>query len=427
MKILVVGKGGREHAIVWKLAQSDKVDKIYAAPGNVGMAKQAEIVQLEVDDLDGLASFAAENKIDLTVVGPELPLTLGIVDIFESKGLRIFGPNQEAAEIEGSKAFAKDFMQKHHIPTARFKVFESHFEALDFVRTAGFPLVIKADGLAAGKGAVIVNNPDEAKATVENIMVERVFGEAGSRLVVEDYLDGEEVTVMAFTDGERVAPMISAQDHKRIGDGDTGPNTGGMGAYAPTRIVTDNLMKQITEEILEPTVSGLAAMGRIYTGVLYTGLIITDRGPKVLEYNCRFGDPETQVVLPLLESDLVEIFSDIIEGYLDINAIKWKDASSVCVVLASRGYPTSAEKDMPIEGLENCKSDNCIIFHAGTARKNGRFVTAGGRVIGVTAVDSSMRDALQRAYKTVDQINFDGMQFRRDIGRRIAQASNSYL
>ncbi|UCE65883.1 MAG: phosphoribosylamine--glycine ligase [Candidatus Zixiibacteriota bacterium] len=427
MKILVVGKGGREHAIVWKLAQSDKVDKIYAAPGNVGMAEQAEIVPIEAEDLDGLANFAEKNKIDLTVVGPELPLTLGIVDIFESKGLRIFGPNKEAAEIEGSKAFAKVFMQKHHIPTARFKVFESHFEALDFVRTAGFPLVIKADGLAAGKGAVIVNNPDEAKATVENIMVERVFGEAGSRLVVEDFLVGEEVTVMAFTDGERVAPMISAQDHKRIGDGNTGPNTGGMGAYAPTNIVTESLMKQITEEILEPTINGLAAMGRIYTGVLYTGLIITDRGPKVLEYNCRFGDPETQVVLPLLESDLVEIFSDIIEGYLDINGIKWREAFSACVVLASRGYPASSEKGVPIEGLENCKSDSCVVFHAGTARKDDKYVTAGGRVIGVTAVNTTMKGALVRVYEGVDKIAFDGMQFRRDIGRRAGSVSTNYL
>jgi phosphoribosylamine--glycine ligase len=378
MKILVVGKGGREHAIVWKLAQSDKVDKIYAAPGNVGIAEQAEIVPIEGEDLHGLAAFAEKNGIDLTVVGPELPLTLGIVDIFENKGLPIFGPNKEAAEIEGSKAFAKSFMQKHHIPTARFKVFDSHFEALDFVKTAGFPLVIKADGLAAGKGAVIVNNPDEAKTAVENIMVERVFGEAGSRLVVEDFMVGEEVTVMAFTDGERVVPMVSAQDHKRIGDGDTGPNTGGMGAYAPTNIITENLMKQITEEILEPTINGLKAMGRIYTGVLYIGLIITDRGPKVLEYNCRFGDPETQVVLPLLESDLVQVFSDIIDGYLDVEEVKWKDASCVCVVLASRGYPASSEKDVVIEGLESCKSDSCVVFHAGTASKNGKIVTAGG-------------------------------------------------
>jgi phosphoribosylamine--glycine ligase len=400
---------------------------LYAAPGNVGIAEQAEIVPIEGEDLHGLAAFAEKNAIDLTVVGPELPLTLGIVDIFENKGLRIFGPNKEAAEIEGSKAFAKSFMQKHHIPTARFKVFDSHFEALDFVKTAGFPLVIKADGLAAGKGAVIVNNPDEAKTAVENIMVERVFGEAGSRLVVEDFMVGEEVTVMAFTDGERVVPMVSAQDHKRIGDGDTGPNTGGMGAYAPTNIITENLMKQITEEILEPTINGLKAMGRIYTGVLYIGLIITDRGPKVLEYNCRFGDPETQVVLPLLESDLVQVFSDIIDGYLDVEEVKWKDASCVCVVLASRGYPASSEKDMVIEGLENCKSGSCVVFHAGTASKNGKIVTAGGRVVGVTAVDSSMRGALNRAYDSVGKISFEGMQYRRDIGRKAENISKSYL
>ena len=356
-----------------------------------------------------------------------MPLTLGIVDIFENKGLRIFGPNKEAAEIEGSKAFAKSFMQKHHIPTARFKVFDSHFEALDFVKTAGFPLVIKADGLAAGKGAVIVNNPEEAKQTVENIMVERVFGEAGSKLVVEDFLVGEEVTVMAFTDGERVAPMISAQDHKRIGDGDTGPNTGGMGAYAPTNIVSEGMMKQIKEEILEPTISGLASMGRIYTGVLYTGLIITDRGPKVLEYNCRFGDPETQVVLPLLDSDLVQVFSDIIDGYLDVEEVKWKDASCVCVVMASKGYPASVEKDMVIEGLDNCKSDSCVVFHAGTTKKDGKIVTAGGRVVGITAVDSSMKGALKRAYESVGKISFEGMQFRHDIGRKADNFSKSYL
>lgn len=427
MKILVVGKGGREHAMVWKLAQSDKVDKLFVAPGNAGIGNLAETVQIDVEDLHGLAQFVEKNKIDLTVVGPELPLTLGIVDIFENKGLRIFGPNKEAAEIEGSKAFAKDFMQKHHIPTARFKVFDSHFEALDFVKTSSYPLVIKADGLAAGKGAVIVQNPEEAKKTVENIMVERVFGEAGSRLVVEEFLRGEEVTVMAFTDGVHVAPMVSAQDHKRIGDGDTGPNTGGMGAYAPTRIVSESLLKQITEEILEPTIRGLADMGRKYTGVLYTGLMITDRGAKVLEYNCRFGDPETQVVLPLLDSDLVQIFSDISDGFLDVNDIKWKDASSVCVVLASKGYPITAEKGILIEGLDRCKSDSCILFHAGTALSEKKYVTGGGRVLGVVAIDNTVENALKKVYKTVDKISFDGMQFRRDIGKKSGIVSKNYF
>jgi len=427
MKILVVGSGGREHALVWKLSQSPQAEKIYVAPGNAGIAVLAETVPIPMDDLKSLADFAEGKKIDLTVVGPELPLTLGIVDVFEQRGLRIFGPNKEAAEIEGSKAFAKNFMEKYHIPTARFKVFTSHLEAIDFARSASFPLVIKADGLAAGKGTVVVGNPDEAKDKIEEIMVERIFGEAGSKLLIEEFLVGEEVTVMAFTDGERVIPMLSAQDHKRIGEGDTGMNTGGMGAYAPTNIVSQKMIKQITEEVLEPTVRGLAEQGRKYMGVLYTGLIITDRGPKVLEYNCRFGDPETQVVLPLLESDLVEIFLDISDGFLSIDEIKWKDSYAVCVILASKGYPVSSEKGVVIDGLKGLGSDKCVVFHSGTARSGDRLITAGGRVLGVTAVDNTLKEALTLVYETVGKIHFEGMQFRRDIGWRAGKVDTSYF
>ncbi len=427
MRILVVGKGGREHALAWKLSQSRDVDKIFVAPGNAGTGQLAQNVPVDEKDLDGLADFAEKNKIGLTVVGPELPLTMGIVDVFEEKGLKIFGPNKEAAEIEGSKAFAKNFMDKHHIPTARFKVFDSHLEAIDFSSSAVFPLVIKADGLAAGKGTVIVNNGDEAKARIEEIMVERVFGEAGSRLLVEEFMEGEEVTVMALTDGERVIPMMSSQDHKRIGEGDTGLNTGGMGAYAPTTIINEKMMKQISDEILEPTVRGLAQQGRKYTGVLYTGLIITERGPKVLEYNCRFGDPETQAVLPLLQSDLAQMFSDIADGYLNTDEIVWKDAYAVCVVLASRGYPVSSEKGTVINGLEDIVNDDCILFHAGTALSDGRYVTNGGRVLGVTSVGRTLNEALAGAYDSIGKISFDGMQYRRDIGWRSGRVDRSYF
>ncbi len=424
---MVVGKGGREHALVWKLSQSRGVEKIYCAPGNVGISQIAETVSIPLEELSALADFASEKKIDLTVVGPELPLTMGIVDVFEKKGLRIFGPDKAAAEIEGSKAFAKDFMQRHHIPTASFRIFSEAPDALDFVSSASFPVVIKADGLAAGKGVVIANSAGEAKTAVDNFMVEKVFGQAGERLVIEELLEGEEVTVMALTDGERVIPMVSAQDHKRIFDSGKGPNTGGMGAYAPTHVISEKMMKRISEEILEPTIKGLAEMGRLYKGVLYTGLIVTDRGPKVLEYNCRFGDPETQAVLPLLESDLVEIFLDIADGYLNIDEIKWKDQSCVCVVLASKGYPGKVEKGDVIDGLQNVNGKDCMIFHAGTARRDGKIVTNGGRVLGVTAADHTLKGAISKVYDAVSLINFDGMQYRHDIGMRAVKIDSSYF
>jgi phosphoribosylamine---glycine ligase len=418
MKILVVGKGGREHAICWKLSRSKGVKKIFAAPGNAGIGTIAECVNIAFDDLKGLGDFAQNQGIDLTVVGPELPLTLGIVDEFENRGLKIFGPSQNASAIEGSKAFAKEFMQKYHIPTASFKIFSEHFDALDFVKGAGYPLVIKADGLAAGKGAFICNNVEEACGTVEKVMVQKVFGSAGLKLVVEEFLQGEEVTVMAFTDGKNVVPMLSSQDHKRIFDGDKGPNTGGMGAYAPTSIIDSKVMSIVKDEILEPTIAGLASEGRTFKGVLYVGLMLTARGVKVLEYNCRFGDPETQAVLPLLDSDLAEIFINITEGYLHIDEIKWADKSACSVVISSGGYPENYQIGKVIKGLNQITPDDGIVFHAGTKLAGNDFVTNGGRVLSVTGFGNSIKEATKSAYRCIDKINFDQMYYRKDIGGR---------
>ena len=427
MKILVVGGGGREHAIAWKLSQSPLVKKIYACPGNAGIASLGDCIEISAEDIKGLADFAEKNLIDLTVVGPEQPLILGIVDEFEKRKLKIFGPKKEAALIEGSKGFAKEFMKRYHIPTASFKIFEQKDEAIDFVRSSEFPLVIKADGLAAGKGAFVVEDLKSAEEAVEKVMVQKIFGEAGNRVVVEDFLIGEEVTILAFTDGRTVLPMVSSQDHKRIYDGDRGPNTGGMGAYAPTLIVNEKIMKKITEEILEPAIFGLNKEGRVFKGVLYAGLMITEMGPKVIEFNCRFGDPETQVVLPLLESDLAEIFLSIVEEELDLQDVKWKEGSAVCVVLASGGYPDKYEKGKEIFGLNRVGNSNVLVFHAGTKKAGNRIITNGGRVLGVTAFDQTMEGALGRAYSTVDKIRFDGMQYRHDIGYRATNVRREYF
>lgn len=427
MRILVVGKGGREHAICWKLSFSNEVSKIYAAPGNAGIAELAEVVNIGTDDLKSLAEFAMNNSIDLTVVGPESPLTLGIVDEFESRGLRIFGPSKKASVIEGSKAFAKDFMQRYHIPTASFKIFSEHFEALDFVKSAGYPLVVKADGLAAGKGAIICQSSDDACNAVEKLMVQKMFGSAGMKLVIEEYLEGEEVTLMAFTDGKNIVPMVPSQDHKRVFDGDRGPNTGGMGAYAPAPLIDQKMMKTVNDLILEPTIRGLAAEGRTYRGVLYVGLMITDRGPKVLEYNCRFGDPETQAVLPLLETDLAAIFADIAEGFIHPDDVKWSDKAAACIVLASGGYPENYQSGFPINGLENIKKGEGLVFHAGTVAKDGKFYTAGGRVLGVTGIGQNLKEALHNAYRCVDKISFEGMHYRKDIGWRAHNRTREFL
>ncbi len=419
MKIMVIGSGGREHAMVWKLSLSPLIDKLYAAPGNAGMADLAECVDIKANDLTRLADFAQNNSIDLTVVGPELPLTLGIVDEFEKRKLKILGPTKSAAEIEGSKVFAKEFMQKYHIPTASFKVFDNPNQASDFVKSSELPLVIKADGLAAGKGVVVVEDEPLALSTIQKMMVEKVFGDAGSRIVVEDFLEGEEITILAFTDGETILPMLSSQDHKRIFDGDRGPNTGGMGAYAPTTIVDDRMMKTISEEILEPTLAGLKKEGRLFKGILYAGLMLTERGPKVMEFNCRFGDPETQVILPLLKSDLAEIFLSIVDGELSLEDVEWDDRFAVCVVVASGGYPEKYEGDKEIFGLSKARlMEDVLVFHAGTKRQKDRIFTNGGRVLGVTAIDSGMENAIQKAYMAIDKIRMDGMQYRKDIGHK---------
>ena len=418
MKILVVGSGGREHALVWKLKSSPLVKKIYVAPGNDGIGLMAETVPIKADELERLAEFARDKNIDLTVVGPELPLTLGIVDLFGSKGLRIFGPTKKAAEIEGSKAFAKEFMRKYHIPTASFKIFDDKKQALDFIKTAAYPVFIKASGLAAGKGAIRANNAKEGGDIIERMMEQKIFGEAGRRIVIEDCLTGPEITVMAFTDGKTILPMLSSQDHKPIFDGDKGPNTGGMGAYCPTRIVNDQMMQTIREQILEPAIYGLEKEGRRYKGILYAGLIVMPVGPKVIEFNCRFGDPETQAVLPLLESDLADIFIAIVDGNLNIIEPVWKKDAAVCVVMSSAGYPDKAQTGKKITGLRTYRENHAYIFHSGTRKEKGAWLTAGGRVLGVTAVNKDIKSAADAAYRTIENIRFDGAHYRRDIAHQ---------
>lgn len=418
MKLLVIGGGGREHALVWKLSQSPVVKKIYAAPGNAGMFGMAELVNIPHNRIHDLADFASRQRIDLTVVGPELPLSMGIVELFQKQKLRILGPSQGAAQIEASKAFAKRFMQQHHIPTASFMVFDDPYAAKTFLRSTAYPLVVKTDGLAAGKGAIICEDKEEARVAVERMMVAKEFGTAGERIVIEKFLEGEEVTIMAFTDGKTVVPMLSSQDHKAIFDGGEGPNTGGMGAYAPTHFIDERMMQRVQEDILERTVAALSQEGRAFKGILYAGLMITESGPKVIEFNCRFGDPETQVVLPLLASDLVEIFLSIIEGELDVSNIQWRDKAAACVVLASEGYPGSYEKNRVIAGLHQGKAqdDEVFCFHSGTRWDKTHYVTDGGRVLGLTALGKDISTALARAYQEVDKIKFEGMHYRRDIG-----------
>jgi phosphoribosylamine--glycine ligase len=419
MKILVVGSGGREHSIVYKLSKSSRTKKIYCAPGNAGISEIAECVNIKVDDINSLVKFAKENKIDLTVVGPELPLSLGIVDAFEKEGLLIFGPSQEASLLETSKSFAKDFMRRFKIPTANYEVFYEKGEAVKYVKKSKFPVVIKADGLAAGKGVIIAKTIEEANNVIEEILVKRVFGNAGSKIVIEEFLEGEEVTFLAFVDGKTFIPMVSSQDHKRVFDNDEGPNTGGMGAYSPARILRKDIENDIINKILFPTVFGMSSLGKKYKGVLYLGLIITKEGPKVLEYNCRFGDPETQVVLPRLKTDLVDIAIATIEERLNNINVIWEENFSVCVVLASKGYPGEYEKGKEIKGLDEVKNlKDIFVFHAGTAKKNGKIVTNGGRVLGVTAIGNDLRQTVDKVYSAVSKIHFEGMHYRRDIAKR---------
>lgn len=418
MKVLVVGSGGREHALVWKISQSPKVDKIYCAPGNAGIGRLAECAAIKADDLEGLLNFALQQQIDLTVVGPEVPLTMGIVDQFQEKGLKIFGPSGKAAEIEGSKTFAKNLMAKYGIPTAKYGAFTDAAEAKAFLEQVGLPCVVKADGLAAGKGVLICETQSEAEAAIDDILVDNKFGAAGSRVVVEEFLTGQEVSMLAFTDGETVVPMVSSQDHKRIWDGDKGLNTGGMGAYSPAPVYTEAVNAVVVPKVLEATVAAMKAEGRPFAGILYAGLMLTADGPKVLEFNARFGDPETQAVLPRLKSDLVEIFLAIIDGRLADMQIDWYPEAAVCVVLASGGYPESSDKGREITGLQQAVDTGAIVFHAGTKETDGKIVTNGGRVLGISALGADIAQAIANAYKGVEQIKFENMQYRTDIGKK---------
>lgn len=414
MKVLVVGSGGREHALVWKLLQSPKVSYIYCAPGNGGIRQMAECVDIKADDIEGLCRFAKKNRIDLTVVGPELPLSLGIVDAFEKEGLRIFGPRKDAAILESSKAFAKDFMQKYGMPTAKYKIYDDAFKAKEELDSFGLPVVIKADGLAAGKGVIIANTREEALNAIDTIMMDKHFGEAGNKVVIEEFLEGREASILAFVDGKTAVPMISAQDYKRVFDDDKGLNTGGMGAISPAPHYDEKVAAEVMEQIIKPTVEAMRKENRPYKGVLYFGLMITKDGPKVIEYNCRFGDPETEAVLLRLESDLVDIMEVVIDERLHEMDIEWSDYAAMCVVMASGGYPESFEKGYEIKGLENAEEG--IIFHAGTKYIDGKIVTNGGRVLVFAALGRTLEDARAIAYGDMEKVSFKDCHFRRDIG-----------
>jgi len=418
MNILVIGSGGREHALVSKLKESKQVKKIYCTPGNPGIAQIAECGAIDINDNKGLLNFAVAHHIDLTVVGPEVPLANGIVDAFSDKGLKIFGPTQSAARIEGSKAFAKDLMAKYNIPTAGYAVFTDAEAAKQYITQQGAPVVVKADGLAAGKGVVVAMTIDEALAAVDMIMCDNAFGSAGSQVVIEEFLVGEEASILAFTDGKTIVPMVAAQDHKRVYDHDQGPNTGGMGAYAPAPVITPAVSSQVMREILQPTIDAMMSEGCPYCGCLYLGLIMTTDGPKVIEFNARFGDPETQVVLPLLNSDLVTIMDACMNGTLAETEVKWKDGAAVCIVMASGGYPATYHNGDAISGITEAEKQGAYVFHAGTAMIDGQFVTNGGRILGVTATASGIKQAVEKAYQAVSKIKFNGMHYRKDIAHR---------
>jgi phosphoribosylamine---glycine ligase len=417
MKILVIGSGGREHTIVWKLNQSPLVTEIYCAPGNAGIGKIAKCVDIPVEDSKKLVEFSREMKMDLTVVGPEIPLVSGIVDVFRKEGLRIIGPTGAAAQLEGSKSFSKDFMRKYHIPTAAFNETDSFEEAISILKEYDYPVVIKADGLAAGKGVLICENQQEAEKGLEDILLKKVFGVSGHKVVIEEYLEGIETSILCFVDGKSIIPMVSCQDHKRIFDNDLGPNTGGMGTYSPNYVYTEETSKIVEKEILFPTLKGIQEEKMDYKGILFIGLMITKEGPKVLEYNVRFGDPETQVVLPRLKTDLAEIFEHILEQRLSEIEIKWNNQSVICVILASGGYPGEYIKGKIIRGLEDI-DDNILVFHSATEIKEGQLVTNGGRVLGVTVVADSMETARHMAYNSIDKIDFEGKTYRKDIALR---------
>lgn len=420
MRILVIGSGGREHALIWKIAQSPLVTKLYAAPGNAGTEALAKTVPIKADDIEALRNFAESEKIDLTVVGPELPLVKGITDYFQQKGLLVFGPQASAARLEGSKVFSKEMMQKYGVPTASSRVFQSSVEAKKYILDIDPPLVIKADGLAAGKGVVVAESSHEAVKAVSQMLDEKVFGDAGREIMVEEFLQGDELSILAFSDGKKIVPLASSQDHKRVGDSDQGPNTGGMGAYSPCPLVNDKDLKELADKTILPVITGLHAEGKEYRGLIYAGLMLTEKGPYVLEYNVRFGDPEAQVVLSRLDEDLVPILMEVANGQLRRDRLLWKPQHALTVVVASGGYPGNYATGFPISGLEEAGAvKDVTVFHAGTRHdSHGQVVTAGGRVLNVTALGDTLQDAQAKAYEAVKKIKFDGMFCRKDIGWR---------
>jgi phosphoribosylamine--glycine ligase len=428
MRVLVVGSGGREDALVWKIAQSRRVKKIFAAPGNGGMASRATLVDINADDINGLCEFAKKEKIDLTVVGPEAPLVKGIVDKFEECGLRVFGANKKTAQLEGSKVFAKEIMKEFNVPTAAFEVFDNKDKALSFIRKKGTPIVIKADGLAAGKGVFVCETQKEAEDAIESIMAKRIFGDAGDRVVIEECLEGEEASIIIMSDGKNILPLASSQDHKRIYDDDKGPNTGGMGAYSPAPVVEGERFKEALRLIVHPMIKGLKEKGMPYKGVLYAGIMITDKGMHVLEFNVRFGDPETQAIIPRMKNDIVELIEASIDGKLKSLKGEWDDRPCVCIVAASGGYPGSYHKGKEIKGLEEAGSlKEIVVFHAGTKRESGNCLTSGGRVLGISALGKNIEGAIKAAYEAAEKIHFDGIYYRRDIGRRALCLGNQPL
>ena len=414
MRILVVGGGGREHAICWKLNNESNVEKIYCAPGNAGISSVAKCIDIQDSDIENLLKFAKENQIDLTIVGPEIPLVAGIVDAFEKEGLKIFGPNKECAQLEGSKAFSKDFMIRHNLPTAKYKEYTNLDEAISEIDSFGYPVVIKADGLAAGKGVVIPENREDAITTLKEMMSDHKFGNAGDKIVVEEFLNGIETSILAFVDNDTIVPMVSSKDHKKVFEGETGLNTGGMGTFSPSEIYTDELAKEIQEKILDKTLEGFKKDNLNYKGILFVGLMITEDGPKILEYNVRFGDPETQSVLFRLDTDLNKIISAILDNNLKNIEINYSKEEAICVMLTSGGYPENYEKGKVISGLENLDSD-IVVFHSGTKFDNGNIVTNGGRVIGITAKGKTVKEAGKKVYENIKKINFEGMHYRKDI------------
>ena len=419
MRVLVIGSGGREHALVWKIKQSPKVEKIFCAPGNAGTSEFADNIPIAADDIEGLLQFAMKKEIGLTVVGPEQPLVMGIVDRFEVKGLRIFGPSASAAELEGSKSFSKDIMQKYGLPTAEYKIFTSAESATKYIQAKNCPLVVKADGLAAGKGVLLCRSSREALVAVDTIMRQRLFGEAGDQIVVEEFLEGQEISVLAFSDGQTVLLMDSAQDHKAVYDGDIGPNTGGMGAYSPAPVFTELMRQKVRDKIMLPMVRAMQQEGRTYKGILYAGLMLTKTGPQILEFNARFGDPETQPLMVRMETDIIPLFEACIDGTLGQCQVNWKNKSSVCVVMTAEGYPSAYQKGEIISGLQNANSTpEVVVFHAGTKEQDGKVLTNGGRVLGVTATGANTKSAIQKAYDAVGKVNWRGVHYRKDIGSR---------